>query len=110
MFNFFSKSNSTIEQNIINKIKFDPCVASIQANVCTNEGFWAVRGRVPHYSEKSQADHATQRVEGVWAVANEIEINLMGSFIRSNEGVAESALSAFAWSYYNGKYSFLCRA
>lgn len=99
MFNFFSKTDSQIQQDVINEIKWDPSVTSSQVSVSTNDGIVTLRGSVPHYYEKTLAESAAQRVGGVRAVADEIEVNLMGSYNRSDEQIAESALTALEWSY-----------
>ncbi len=99
MFNFFSKTDSQIKQDVINEIKWDPSVTSTQVIVTANDGIVTLRGSVPHYYEKSKAEDAAQRVGGVRAVADEIEVNMLGSFNRSDEQIAEAAVSAIDWSY-----------
>ncbi len=99
MFNFFSKTDSEIQQDVINEIKWDPSLDSSQVSVTTNDGIVTLRGSVPHYFEKSQVEDAAQRVGGVRAVADELEVNILGSFLRSDEQIAEAALSALQWSY-----------
>lgn len=103
MFNFFSKSDSQIQQDVINEIQWDPSITSSQISVTAKDGIVTLRGSVPHYFEKSKAENAAQRVGGVRAVADEIEVNLMGSYIRGDEQIAESALSALQWSYSAAK-------
>jgi osmotically-inducible protein OsmY len=99
MFNFFSKTDDQIQQDVINEIKWDPSVTASQVSVLANDGIVTLRGSVPHYFEKSQAEDAAQRVGGVRAVVDEIEVNLMGSYLRSDEQIAEAALDAIEWSY-----------
>lgn len=99
MFNFFSKTDIEIQQDVINEIKWDPSITSSQVNVTANDGIVTLRGSVPHYFEKSKAEDAAQRVGGVKAVADEIEVNLMGSYERSDEQIARAALDAIEWSY-----------
>ena len=99
MFNFFSKTDSQIQQDVINEIKWDPSITSTEVSVTANNGIVTLRGSVPHYFEKSKAEDAAQRVGGVRAVADELDVNLMGSFNRSDSQIAESALSALQWSY-----------
>lgn len=99
MFNFFAKSNGQIQQDVINEIKWDPSISASQVSVLVSDGIATLRGSVPHYFEKSQAVNAAQRVGGVRAVVDEIEVNLMGSYLRSAEQIAEAALDALEWSY-----------
>jgi osmotically-inducible protein OsmY len=99
MFNFFHKSDSQIQQDVTNEIKNDPSIKSTQVSNSTHDGIVTLRGSVPHYFEKSRAVEAAQRVGGVRAVADEIEVNIMGSYIRTDEQIAEAALNALRWSY-----------
>jgi osmotically-inducible protein OsmY len=50
-------------------------VTSSQVSVTAKDGIVTLRGSVPHYFEKSQAEEAAQSVGGVRAVADEIEVN-----------------------------------
>jgi osmotically-inducible protein OsmY len=99
MFNFYSKTDSQIRQDVINEIKWDPSVSSTQLTVTANDGIVTLRGSVPHYFEKTHAEDAAQRVGGVRAVVDEVDVNLMGAYNRSDEQIAEAALTALEWSY-----------
>lgn len=98
MFKFFEKSDTQIQKDVINELKSDPSVTASEINVTTNQGIVTLRGSVPLYFEKSSAENAAQRVSGVRAVADEIEVNIMGSYQRSDEQIAEAAINALKWS------------
>jgi osmotically-inducible protein OsmY len=100
---YFSKSDAQIQQDVLNEIKWEPSVTASQLNISTKDGIVTLRGSVPHYFEKSQAEEAVQRVSGVRAIANEVEVDLMGSYERSDEQIAEAALNAIEWSYSAAK-------
>lgn len=95
---FFEKSDAQIQKDVINELKADPSVTASEIDVTTNQGIVTLRGTVPLYSEKSGAENAAQRVSGVRAVADEIEVNIMGSYHRSDEQIAEAAVNALKWS------------
>lgn len=99
MFNFFQKSDSQIQQDVINEIKWDQSIQSSSISVTTHDGVVTLRGNVPHYYEKTQSEAAAQRVGGVRAVVDEIEVNIMGSYERSDEQIAEAVLNALKWNY-----------
>ena len=99
MYNPSQKTDSEIQQDVLNELKWDPSVTASEVSVTANDGIVTLRGSVPHYFEKSSAENAAQRVSGVRAVADEIEVNMMGSYERSDEQIAEAALSALKWSY-----------
>lgn len=103
MFKFFEKSDAQIQKDVINELKFDPSITSSEVSVSTSNGIVTLRGSVPHYSEKSSAESAAQRISGVRAVADEIEVNMMGSYERSDEQIADSCVNAIEWSYTSPK-------
>jgi osmotically-inducible protein OsmY len=98
MFNFFDKKDSQIQHDVMNELKWDPSVTSTQISVTAKNGIVTLHGSVPHFVEKSMAENAAQRVGGVRAVTDEIEVNLMG-LDRSDEDIAEAALNALKWNY-----------
>lgn len=99
MFNFFDKSDTQIQHDVVHELKWDPSVSSSQITVSTRDGIVTLRGSVPHYNEKITAEDAAQRVSGVRAVADEIEVNLMGSYERTDEDIARVALDTLEWNY-----------
>lgn len=97
MFNFFNKSDADVKNDVINELMWDPSVTSSQVQVTANDGIVTLRGSVPHYIEKLSAEHAAQRVGGVKAVADELEVK--GLFDKSDEEIARAALNALKWNY-----------
>jgi osmotically-inducible protein OsmY len=99
MFNFFEKKDSQIQQDVLNELKWDPSINSSDIEVTTKDGIVTLRGNIPHYLEKSLSEDAAQRVGGVRAVVDELEVKMMGSYERRDEDIAEAALHALEWSY-----------
>lgn len=97
MFNFFNKSDSDIKRDVINELTWDPRVNSSHLKVSSHEGIVTLRGTVPHYIEKLSAEQAAQRVGGVKAVADELEVK--GIFDKTDEEIARAALNALKWNY-----------
>jgi osmotically-inducible protein OsmY len=97
MFNFFNKTDSDVEGDVIKELKWDPSIDSAEINVDAKDGIVTLSGSVRHYVEKLSAEHAAQRVGGVKAVADELKV--VGVFDKSDEEIARAALSALAWSY-----------
>lgn len=80
MFNLFKKKDSEIIEDVEKELKWDQRVSSNHLSVSSHDGIVSLRGTVPHYFDKSSAEKATQRVKGVRAVANEIEVDMMDSY------------------------------
>lgn len=78
---------------------WDPSVTSMLVTVSVNEGIVTLKGSVPHYFEQSLAEAAVQRVGGVRAVVNEIEVNLDKSYQKTDEALAKAVANALEWDY-----------
>ena len=92
------KTDEDLEKDVIDELEWDPSVNHEDISVKAREGVITLRGNVPHYLEKHTAELAAQRVNGVHAIANEIQIKLMGAYERSDEDIANTALIALDWN------------
>ena len=81
--------------NVIEELKWEPTISSININVVTNNGVVTLSGTVPHYAEKSAAERATQRVEGVKAIAEELEVHTIA--IRNDSEIAQAVVNTLEW-------------
>jgi len=97
MFNLFNKKNEEVRRDVINELMWDPSLNSTQVQVTANDGIVTLRGSVPHFSEKQSAELAAQRVGGVKAVADELEVR--GLLEKTDEEIARAAINAFKWNY-----------
>ena len=99
MFKFFEKADAKLQQDVTNELKWDPSITSTQVSVTAKDGIVTLRGQVPHYLEKFKAEEAAQRVAGVRAVADELDVDLLPSSGRSDQDIAEAAVTALEWHY-----------
>ena len=99
MFSFFEKDDEQIQIDVLKELKFDPSVTSAQISVMAKNGIVTLNGNVPHFFEKTLAEEAAQRVGGVRAVADEIEVELMGAYKKSDAEIANAALNAVEWNF-----------
>jgi osmotically-inducible protein OsmY len=97
MFNFFNKTDSDVKRDVINELTWDPSVNSTDVKVSTQDGIVTLRGTVPHFIEKLAAEQAAARVGGVKAVADELDVKTI--FDKSDEEIAQAALTALKWNY-----------
>lgn len=99
MFSFFEKDDEQIQIDVMKELKFDPSVTSAQISVTAKNGIVTLSGSVPHFFEKTSAEEAAQRVGGVRAVADEIEVQLMGAYEKSDAEIANAVLNAIEWNF-----------
>jgi osmotically-inducible protein OsmY len=99
MFSFFEKNDEQIQIDVLKELKVDPSVTSTQIAVTVQNGVVTLTGSVPHFFEKTSAEEAAQRVGGVRAVADEIDVKLMGEYEKTDEQIANAALNAVEWNF-----------
>jgi len=80
-----------IKKNVEAELNWEPSVNAAQIGVAVKDGVVTLSGRVDSYWEKVTAERAAARVEGVRAVANELEIHLPFSSERTDEDIARAA-------------------
>ena len=99
MFDFFKKTDEQIRLDVKSEMQWNPSLTCEQVAVTVKDGIVTLQGTVPHYFEKNIAEESAQKVGGVRAVANELEVKLLESYERSDQDIAEAALSALKWNY-----------
>jgi osmotically-inducible protein OsmY len=92
------KTDSQIQKDVMDELKWDPSVTHEHIGVSVNNGIVTLTGHVPTYFEKSAAEKATQRVAGVKAIAEEIEVRYAHSYSREDDDIAEAIVTAFKWN------------
>jgi osmotically-inducible protein OsmY len=93
------KTDSQIQTDVQAALKFDPSVTHELIGVSTLQGVVTLSGTVPGYSEKWAAEKITQKVSGVKAVVEKIEVRLLGTDLRNDQEIAQAALSSLKWNY-----------
>ena len=86
-----------LKDDILAELKWEPSVKEPQIGVIVKDGVVTLTGTVGLWAEKSAAEKATQRVSGVRAVANEIEIRLPTAYVRTDADIAGAVVNALQW-------------
>lgn len=92
------KTDSQIQADVIQELKWDPSVAHEHIGVSVTDGIVTLLGTIPSYIEKSAAEKAAQRVAGVKAVVEKIEVKLPGSARRDDQDIAKAVVNQFKWN------------
>jgi hypothetical protein len=98
MFNFFTKDDAHIQSDVKKEFESDPSITAGQITVTVEKGIVTLTGHVPFFSQKTSAEEAAQRVAGVRAVADEIDVKLMGSYEKSDAEIANAVSDVIRWS------------
>lgn len=88
------KSDAQLKNEVIEELQWEPTIHATDIQVSTKDGIVMLNGSVPHYAEKLAAERATQRVDGVKAIVEKLEVNLSGVHPRPDAEIAESVVNA----------------
>jgi osmotically-inducible protein OsmY len=86
-------SDTELQSDVLDELRWEPSVDAAHIGVSVKNGVVTLTGHVPSYAEKYAAERAAQRVHGVRAVANEIDVKLPGSSRRTDEDIALAAVN-----------------
>lgn len=93
------KTDSQLQSDVMNELKWWPNVEAAHIGVSASDGTVTLTGEVPHYAQKEEAEEAAKAVYGVRAVANDIQVQLDGSYKRTDQDIAAAAVTALKWDY-----------
>jgi osmotically-inducible protein OsmY len=92
------KRAADLKHDILEELAWDPAVDAATIGVAVTEGAVTLTGHVKSYSDKRAAEKAAKRVDGVVALANDIEVQLPTSTKKSDTDIAEAAVAALKWN------------
>jgi osmotically-inducible protein OsmY len=91
------KTDAQLKREITEELLWEPSITSQNISIATRNGVVTLSGTVPHYAEKWAAERATQRVEGVRAIAEELEVRLPSDHERSDTELAAAVVNSLKW-------------
>jgi osmotically-inducible protein OsmY len=90
-------SDLEIRRDILDELEFDPSVDAANIGVSVENGVVTLSGHVKSYAEKMAAEAIAQRVKGVRAIAEEIDVRWPEQKKHADDGIAARALDIIAW-------------
>jgi osmotically-inducible protein OsmY len=94
------KTDVQLKQDVIAELIWEPSVNAAAIGVEVKDGVVTLAGHVQSFSEKWDAERAAQRVDGVKALAIEMDVKLAGSYARNDTDIARAAGDALQWTVY----------
>jgi len=91
------RSDRDLKQRILRELKWDSRISWASINVEVIDGVVTLAGAVPTYVQKVAAQEAAHRVQGVLDVANDIEVNPIDRFVRTDSEIAGAVRNALEW-------------
>ena len=94
------ESNTDLQQLVLDELKYEPSVDASEIGVTARDGIVTLTGKIKSYAEKYAAERAAQRVYGVKAVTDELEVDLPSLHQRDDQDIARAALNALKWDIF----------
>ncbi|MGN6543857.1 MAG: BON domain-containing protein [Aureliella sp.] len=92
------KSDLSLQADILEELKWEPSVNAAHIGVSVKDGVVTLTGHVPSYVEKFAAERVAKRVYGVKAIADELDVRLPGTSVRTDEDIAQSCVAALRYN------------
>jgi osmotically-inducible protein OsmY len=87
------RTDSEIQRDVEDELRYDADVDPTDIGVSVKDGVVTLTGFVRSYSQKLQAEADAKRVDGVMAVANDIEVRLDSGDSRPDPEIARDVVS-----------------
>ena len=97
MSNIQHLTDDKIKQAVLEELSWEPSVTQAHIGVTARDGVVTLTGNVRSYAEKLAAEKAAQRVKGVKAVAEEVEVRLPFYVKHRDEYIAAAAVLQLTW-------------
>lgn len=91
------KTDEQLKTDVTSELEWDPAINATHVGVAVKGGVVTLTGHLETFAEKYAIERAVGRVEGVKAVAIELDVKLAPGHKRSDSEIAEAAEAAFKW-------------
>lgn len=95
---FAIKSDSELQSDVANELKWDTRVKHTDVGVSVKDAAVTLTGTVASWAERLAAQEAAHRVAGVLDVANDIQVKIPDSSERSDTDIARAVRNALEWN------------
>lgn len=92
------KTDFEIKDDVLDELAWQPNIDETQIGVIVENGVVTLSGVVNSYAKKLDAEKAAKRVEGVKAVALDIEVKYGTDFKKTDKEIAKAIVDAFEWN------------
>jgi osmotically-inducible protein OsmY len=91
------KTDAQLQKDVMDELKWEPLLTSSEVGVSVKNGVVTLSGLVDSYSKKLAAEKAVKRVQGVKAVAEDIQVGVSTGFRKTDAEIAEACIAALKW-------------
>ena len=91
------KTDSQLQRDVFEELRWDPRIREAEIGIAVKDGVVTLSGFVDSYAQRNAAERAVERINGVKAVAEELQVRIPGSLHRSDTDIAHHAVAALEW-------------
>ncbi|MCA3183217.1 MULTISPECIES: BON domain-containing protein [unclassified Cupriavidus] len=92
------KSDSQLKQDVLDELAWDPEVDEREVGVQVKDGIVTLTGHLRSFHAKHLAEQAAQRVQGLRALAVELDVVLPGDTVRTDSDIAWAIENVLMWN------------
>jgi osmotically-inducible protein OsmY len=92
------KSDAQLKRDVEAELEWDASINATHVGVTVQDGVVTLTGHLDTFAEKHLVERAVQRVEGVRALAVELDVRLCSGHVRSDSDIAHAIETAFEWN------------
>jgi osmotically-inducible protein OsmY len=87
-----------LKRHVEDALIWEPSFDAADIGVTIDNGVVTLRGDIGSYAAKSAAERVALGVYGVKAVANDLNVRLIGDYRRTDSDIAQAAVNALQWN------------
>jgi osmotically-inducible protein OsmY len=91
------KTDAKLRQDVVDELEFEPSINATEIGVAVKEGVVTLSGTVGSFAQKRTAEVCAERVSGVRALAEDLQVHLPNALVRTDTEVARAAANAMEW-------------
>jgi osmotically-inducible protein OsmY len=97
VFAMYIKPDDQIKQEVERELHWDTRIEADEVGMTVNKGVVTLTGTVNSYAHKLAAQEAAHRVHGVLDVANDLQVRIPGSLVRTDTEIAQAVRRSLEW-------------
>lgn len=90
--------DTQLKKHVEDELRWQPSVDEASIGVSVKDAIVTLTGHARSYAEKMAAERAVMRIQGVKALASELQVSLPGAHERTDEDIARAALNVLVWN------------
>ncbi len=88
----------TLRQNVLDELEFEPSIDAAEIGVTVENGTVMLTGHVRTYAQRVKAEEITRRINGVRAIAQDIEVRPAGAHLTADDEIAKRIVQRLDWN------------